>query len=272
MFGKGPSLDGFDVSMAGALRCAINDVVQVVPACSYCFARDPVEKWAHLYRREHVLFQPRAILSDIHATRTAVACERIWFADERNDWKERLAWPVERLAAEGIAVLAGTLCSAEQILHIMGVRRILCVGIDGGGSHASRVQWATRLRATHAIDYNNIRDDFLLATAVHGIEVAFWDPEAREFTHGMKTVRILSNTFCRGAPLCAGQVIELPQRDADALMAAGRAVVVKRESISLSAPDVPTASLQEIETAAMDPGAETPEEKPRRIRKKAHKA
>jgi hypothetical protein len=271
MFGKGPSLDGFDMALAGPLRCAINDVVKVVPGCVYCFARDPVAAWAHHYRPEHVLFQPAAIQGDIHARKADVPCERIWFADERDGWPERLAWPAERMAEEGLAVLAGTLCSAEQILRIMGVARIMCVGIDGGGQHASRERWDTRLRADHSTDYNNIRNDFLLACSVHGIELAFFDAASRTFTNGMKTVRILSNTFCRGQPLFAGQVIDLLPLDADALMAAGRAVIEKKAAIEPTA--APPAKVSEgnkgpeIETAALAPGGETPERGRRRVRK-----
>lgn len=274
MFGKGPSLDAFDMAEAGPLRCAINDVVKVVPACTYCFARDPVARWAHHYRPEHVLFQPAAINNDIHAIKSKLPCERIWFADERNDWRERLAWPAERMAAEGIAVLAGTLGSAEQILRIMGVGRILCVGIDGGGQHAGLTKWDTRLRADHAIDYNNIRNDFRMACELHGIEMAFFDPESRTFTNGMKTVRILSNTFCRGQPLSAGQVLDLPPLDADALMAAGRAVLAKRVAAPEPGPaaaeimaKTAEATPAIIETAAAEPGGETPERKRKRVRK-----
>lgn len=258
LFGKGPSLDGFDFAAAGPLRVAINDVVGRVPGCVYGFANDSVAAWAHVYQPGLVLFQPRRLEHDIHAARCPVACERVIFDDDQDD--ERLAWPPERLAREGLSVRRGTLGSAGQILRVMGVRRIICVGIDGGGQHASG-QWHTRLRHDHAADYNSIRDAFITASRIQGLDVVFHGADlTTQLPNGMKTLKILENTFIRGVPVREGEIVDVAPLDAAILIA-------ERRAMAWTAP-APVAAPAPVEAAAAAPVAEQavarPAAKPRR--------
>lgn len=260
LFGKGPSLDRFDFATAGPLRLAINDVVGRVPGCRYGFANDSVADWAHLYTPGLVLFQPRRLYHDIHAARVPVACERVWFDDDWDD--DRLAWPPERLAAEGLCVRRGTLGSAGQILRVLGVRRVVCVGIDGGGRHASGT-WLTRLRHDHAADYNAIRDGFILASRLGGLQVEFFGADPGSNPDGMKTIKILENTFIRGRAVCVGEITEASPFEAEELVALGRAVFWAPPP---AAPAPAAASIAPVtETAALAPApaARAPRGRPR---------
>lgn len=258
LFGKGPSLDGFDFAAAGPLRVAINDVVGRVPGCVYGFANDSVADWAHVYQPGLVLFQPRRLEHDIHAARCPVACERVIFDDELDD--ERLAWPPARLALIGLSVRRGTLGSAGQILRVMGVRRVVCVGIDGGGRHASG-HWHTRLRHDHAADYNSIRDAFVTASRIQGLDVVFHGADlTTQLPNGMITIKILENTFIRGVPVRAGEIVEAAPSDAAILIA-------ERRAVAWNAP-APVSAQAPIEAAAAAPVSEQavarPAAKPRR--------
>lgn len=251
LFGKGPSLDSFDMSAAGPLRVAINDVVKEVPGCLYGFANDSVEAWAHVYRPEHVLFQPLRLHHDIHARDIPVAAERIWFAD---DWdSERLAWSPERLAADGLCVRRGTLGSAGQILRVMGVSRIICVGIDGGGTHASR-PWHTRLRHDHATDYNSIRDAFITACRIAGIEVEFFGADlSSQLSNGMKTIKIIETCLVAGLHRCAGEIYDETPLVADELVQSGRAVFWQKPTEVEAAPVIETAAAAPVAEQAIAP-------------------
>jgi hypothetical protein len=246
IFGKGPSLDAFDMASAGPLRCAINDVAAYVPGCVYTFANDSVAKWAHVYQPGHTLFQPLRLQHDIHAAHVPVPCPRIWFADEAD--ADRLTWPRERLAAEGLAIRHGTLGSAGQILHLMGVKRIIAVGIDGGGTHAAK-PWLTRLRHDHARDYNTIRDNFIEACALQGIELEFFgQPDEPALNpNGTMQVKILRACFVAGKPQPAGAIVDFPPALAQELITIGRAT-------RWTEPAQPAAPV--IETAEAAPAAE----------------
>jgi len=54
IFGKGPSLDGFDFATAGRLRICTNESLVVVPEPTYFFAHDgvPIQRVAALERKQ----------------------------------------------------------------------------------------------------------------------------------------------------------------------------------------------------------------------------
>jgi len=259
LFGKGPTLDRFDMATAGPLRVAINDVVKEVPGCLYGFANDSVADWAHVYRPGQVLFQPVRLWHDIHAKKCPVACERVWYEDKGDN--DRLRWDPAEAAARGLAIRRGTLGSVGQILRIMGVQRIVCVGIDGGGQHSAK-GWHTRLRADHATDYNEIRNEFIKACDVQGLELEFFDPNKPTMSNGKKRVRIVSQTFCRGKLCMVGQIHDLAPADADELVQAHRAIYLKDETTDHGPRDDGT-----TETASAAPEVETPEAPAKRKRK-----
>lgn len=118
LFGKGPSLSDFDFSTAGPLRCAINDTIAHIPACTYGFANDGVRRWRDLYQPGQILFQPRRCIWEYEGAPVGVACDLVWFADGYGH--ERILLPREELARE-LSIRRGTLGSALQILHLMGI-------------------------------------------------------------------------------------------------------------------------------------------------------
>lgn len=251
LFGKGPSLDRFDMRKAGKLRVAINDVVKEVPGCRYGFANDSVAPWRHVYRPEHVLFQPLRVAHDIHAAQVEVDCERIWYPDDRES--DRLGWSAEQLAHQGLCIRRGTLGSAGQILYVMGVRQIVCVGIDGGGRHADR-KWNTELRHDHAIDYNAIRDAFITACLIQGIAVTFFgaDQNETQLPNGMKVVKLLSTILVEGTHRCEGEVFACSPSVAEDIVSQGLAIYWRQPGPKTAA-EVPTPV---VETVAAAPVAE----------------
>lgn len=253
MFGKGPSLDSFDMSQAGPLRCAINDVVKEVPGCRYCFANDSVAAWEHVYEPGHVLFTPARTINDgFQRPVVPEKPETIVFADIHHD--DRLSWSREMLAEHGLTIRRGTLGSALQILHIMGIAEIICVGIDGGGKHAAR-QWHTRLRADHALDYNSIRESFITAARVLGIRIKFWGvSEADEsFSNGLMLIKITDPVLISGKSYNVGELVEVLPSEAIAATDAGRAVYWKFATVA----DAPKTEAPAIETAEAAPATET---------------
>lgn len=217
LFGKGPTLDRFDMASAGQIRCAVNDVVRYVPEAKYCFACDGVGPWAHLYQPAHVLFQPRRTF-DRHDMRNpeSFPCEVVPFVDmPGTDLAGRSA---ADLVSGGLAIRRGTIGSAIQILHIMGISKIVCVGIDGGGGRAAR-EWQTNMRSDHHEDYNDIRDGFISAAELLGIELEFFGLESKIVnTNGTITVRILSGCGIGSGSAQAGDILDLHPRDAKDLL------------------------------------------------------
>lgn len=253
LFGKGPSLSTFDFADAGELRCAINDVAAHVPGVRYCFACDGVSAWADVYQPGQTLFQPTRCLGEFNSTRPgAVACDVVTYPDTHDD--HRLLLPREDLA-QLLTIRRGTLGSALQILHIMGVRVVHLVGIDGGGQHAPGYQFRTRLRADHARDYNSIRDGAIDAAALMGLRLHFHGtPETKPTmsTDGKVFVQITRATFIHGNPVYQGEVTSVLPSIAAQLIAARAAVEFNPPAEPEPAPAIETAAVvTEKETAAM---------------------
>lgn len=247
IFGKGPSLARFAMQDAGPLRCALNDVVRYVPACAYCFANDSVRDWSEFYQPQHILFSPNRLLNDSFLRPVIPACELVRFDDERRDatWPK----PLPELAQK-LAILPGTLGSTIQILAIMGVRKVVAVGIDGGGTHAP-MQWRTVLRADHAVDYGNIREAFINAASLYRIAIEFFGAPEGQPKNGMIKVRITDACLVRGVHFSVGAIDEFSPQDASAIVSNGRGVVVTE-------PTEPVRPIVEpiIETAQAAPAPE----------------
>lgn len=222
LFGKGPTLDKFEMSDAGPLRCAVNDAVRYVPQVKYCFACDGVAPWVDLYQPGHILFQPiRTIRDPKMANPGSWPCQLVEFDDIAD---RRLAGrTVDSLVSGGLAIRRGTIGSAIQVLHVMGVSKIVCIGIDGGGSRASR-DWRTGLRPDAMHDYNAIRDSFISAAAVLGIELEFFgsDPEQKRADDRVNVI-ILSACIAGGTAAVEGDVMALQHAEAWQLIHMGRA-------------------------------------------------
>jgi hypothetical protein len=264
VFGKGPSLDAFPMDEAGPLRCAINDVVGQVPACTYAFANDDVRDWADLYTAAHTLFQPRRTVG---YRDNATAATRVVLDDEQDE--SRLDWPAARAAREGLAILTGTLGTVVQVLRVMGVARLVCVGIDGGMAYAER-PWRTT-RKVEPGPYNRIRAEFVAAARRLGVEVEFYGeagdgaPNGNPNRKGDGTMRVYftSGCFVRGTPYGEGETVDFPPDLAHEIIGAGRGYIV-------TDPEKPAPASAEspaVETAEAPPAREIPT-----ARKRASKA
>ena len=243
LFGKGPSLSTFDFKNAGQLRFAINDVIAHIPGCTYGFANDGVAKWSDVYCKGQTLFQPTRCLNEFDSTAPgAVACDVVTYQDTPDDG--RLSLPREELATL-LTIRRGTLGSALQIMHIMGIRSIHLVGFDGGGRHAEGYQWRTRLRNDHAKDYNAIRNAAIDAALIMGIALRFHNHDHTMETNGKIFVRFTRNSAAEGEPYFLGEVASFNPKVAGDLINARAAEVF-----------TPPAK-QEIETAAIQPAKET---------------
>lgn len=217
LFGKGPTLDRFDMAAAGPIRCAINDVVRYVPDVMYCFACDGIGPWAHLYSPENILFQPHRTV-ERHDMRNPETwpCELIQFVDMAG--VDIVGRSVADLVSGGLAIRRGTIGSAIQILHIMGIAKIVCVGIDGGGGRAAK-EWHTSIRPDHHEDYNDIRDGFISAASILGIELEFFGLESPITNkNGTMTVRITSSCGIGSGSARTGEILDLHPADAKTLL------------------------------------------------------
>jgi hypothetical protein len=244
LFGKGPSLSSFDFKNAGPLRVAINDVAAHVPDCRYCFANDGVGKWSDVYKPGQTLFQPVRCMHEYDSrVPGAVACDVVTFDDTQDDTRLRL--PREQLA-ELPTIRRGTLGSALQILHVMGVRAVYMVGIDGGGTHAPGYEWRTRLRAVHAKDYNAIRSAAIDAAFIMGIALRFHNQDHNLEPNGMIFVRFLKNAMVKAEPYALGEIASFAPHIARELFACRAA-----EHFIPTTPPPPFPAPIAIESAAM---------------------
>lgn len=258
IFGKGPSLSTFDFKTAGKLRVAINDVIAHIPDCLYGFANDGVAKWRDAYQPGQILFQPSRCLHEYDSTQPgAVACDVVTYKDGSDDY--RLALPPAQLAEE-LTIRRGTLGSALQILHVMGVRNIHMVGIDGGGQHAEGFEWKTRLRADHAKDYDAIRSAAIDAAFIMGIALRFHNQDHTMETNGRIFVRLTRNCFAQALPYSAGEIASFSPKIANELI-----------SNRCAEPFSPPESKPLREAAILPPPAETTTLPPATAKKAAKK-
>lgn len=215
LFGKGPSLATFDFNTAGPLRAAINDVIAHVPNCVYGFANDGVKRWRDCYQKGQTLFQPVRCLHEFDSTQPgAVACDVVIYQDGYGD--TRLLSPRETLAQE-LAIRRGTLGSALQILHVMGVSAVHMVGIDGGGKRADGYQWRTPLRINHGIQYEAIRSEAIDSADLMGITLRFHNQDHTAETDGKVYVKFLRNCFADSTPYYSRQIVRMNPRTAKEL-------------------------------------------------------
>lgn len=224
VFGKGPSLDSFCMSSIGeGITCVINDVVSRVPNPTYCFANDEVSRWADLYRKEHILFTPE------RTPQPPLPCNVVYYKDDYDG--QRRAFASRELLANRLVIERGTLGSLMQVLYIMGISRVLCVGIDGGQAHASG-DWRTELRNEHYKSYNSIRCGAMDISLILGMELLFWNGSI--FEDVMSThYRVLKQCFIRDRALLYGATIkDLSEEDAKLLLSLGNIARLERAALA----------------------------------------
>jgi len=140
VFGKGPSLDGFDMGVAGALRICINESAAVVPTPSYFFAHDcvPIERVAVQWPEGC-----KAVLEDgkvKHAVDSGIPQEAVYQYSKRDKDKSVLFLSPEEIAEQNILHgMNGTVHSALHFFKLVGVRCVHMVGFDGTGGYAACV-------------------------------------------------------------------------------------------------------------------------------------
>jgi len=274
MFGKGPSLNDFDFSKAGPIRCAINDVAGIVPNCKYAFANDrcddPNEGWADVYQHQTILFSPRRTYKDPFLKASPVkACEHVIYDDIHDTTKRdslKMATP-QSLIDNGLIIRRGTLGSALQVLWIMGVTKIICVGIDGGGIHSNRAQWRTRLRNLHFIDYNAIRDAFIEAAGWLAVDLEFHGSKLL-MRNGKMKIKIIKRTFVGEGVGYPGNEYEVVPGEGEQLIAAGKAIRVVDPVVV--PPPIRVETQIEVPEERSEP-VETPEPIKQPARKRARK-
>lgn len=220
LFGKGPSLSTFDFSTSGHIRAAINDAIIHVPDCLYGFANDGVRHFCDVFQRHQVLFQPNRCLGEFDSTaRDAVACQVVTFPDYHTDLA---LFESRETLANGLAIRRGTLGSALQILHIMGISTVHLIGIDGGTQRAD-LPWRGEQRQDIGREYDAIRNEAIDAAQMMGLTLKFHNHDHTMETDGKVFVRVLSNIFAESIPYCNGQIVSFVPRVAADLVREGAA-------------------------------------------------
>lgn len=132
IFGKGPSLDGFDFESAGNVRICINESLLIVPQAKYFFAHDevPIQRVsAHWPSCCGAILEPKRC---DWAKRCGIPDDLIYNYVKRERELEVLNWSAEQIAAKGCLLgLSGTAHSAIHFCRLLGVSGIALVGMDG---------------------------------------------------------------------------------------------------------------------------------------------
>lgn len=141
IFGKGPSLDEFQIADAGAVRICINESLRAVPCPMYFFAHDegPIRNVAETWpkRCNAILQQPRAVFAE----QCGIPTKGIYVYEKRycND-------VVRNMDASSIARHrslygnSGTVHCAIHFCRLIGAAKIVMVGFDGTGGYARNIR------------------------------------------------------------------------------------------------------------------------------------
>jgi hypothetical protein len=138
VFGKGPGLENFDFTSAGALRICINEALLLVPAATYFFAHDerPIEHVAPTWPEDcWAISEPKRA---IFAAESGIPVARIaaYHKRQRND--ALLHCDSEQVAQQrGLYGHSGTIHSALHFCFLIGVVKVILVGCEGSGGYAS---------------------------------------------------------------------------------------------------------------------------------------
>lgn len=223
LFGKGPSLDLFPMESAGPLRASINDACVVVPSCRYAFANDGIQKWIHHLTDSITLFQPARALKEFDSARASLTSPVVVYQD---DYGDRITTDPAKLA-QCMRIRRGTVCSALQVLFLMGVSNVVMVGFDGTGTHSKAAAWSNRIRNDSAKEYAGIKDAAIETAEELGLTLKFFTEPNTNMENGKIKVTITRSCFVAGQPITAGQTIEVIPIIARQLIACGSAEVSK---------------------------------------------
>ena len=140
IFGKGPGLDQFDMSLVGPLRICINESLNLVDNPTFFFAHDeiPIRRVAANWNKECC-----AILEPERA-KFAVDCgippQQIYsyLKRSRGDF-DSLTDVQEVVESNSLLGMTGTVHSAIHFCKLLGVKSVKLIGFEGRGGYASRL-------------------------------------------------------------------------------------------------------------------------------------
>lgn len=176
VFGKGPSLDGFDMQTAGPLRICINESWLHVPQPAYFFAHDelPIRNVSNNWQQGC-----RAILQPVRAKfaeNRGIPGNAIFTYEKREREWAVLDWTPEKIAAECCLLgLTGTVHSAIHFCRLIGVASLVFVGMDGRGGYAQCIGQSV---PTGGGQHDRIRRDTEFIAQRLGLPYCFVEPSA----------------------------------------------------------------------------------------------
>ena len=138
VFGKGPSLDRFDMNQAGSLRVCINEILFYIPGPRYFFAHDQIG--VQRVTEEAWPADCIAVLED-HFARYAVerglpSSSIRAYTKRQGDLGALNETPEQMASNRGLYGQSGTVHSALHFCYFVGVSKVTLVGFDGGNDYA----------------------------------------------------------------------------------------------------------------------------------------
>jgi len=140
IFGKGPSLDDFQVASAGEVRICINESLRAVPRPTYFFAHDegPIHNVANTWPEQcsAILQLPRAIFAE----QCGIPTDAIFVYEKRycdNAVRDMNAASLARHRC--LYGNSGTVHCAIDFCRLIGATRVVMVGFDGTGGYAKSI-------------------------------------------------------------------------------------------------------------------------------------
>jgi hypothetical protein len=164
VFGKGPSLDTFDMTLAKGPRVCINESALVVPCPTYFFAHDekPISRVASMWpERCTAILEPSRAQ---YAVKCGLPEDAIAVYGLRHGDISVLGLTRDEVARRNVLYAKlGTVHSAIHFCHLIGVSRVVMVGFDGQGGYAASLRvtsagWNHAQIRTHAIEILDMLD------------------------------------------------------------------------------------------------------------------
>lgn len=174
IFGKGPSLDQFQMADAGPGRVCINESVRAVPSPAYFFAHDegPIRNTADDWPEgcRAVLQHERAVFAEA----CGIPSDLIYVYEKRyadNTVRDMDAAGIAR--HRSLYGNSGTVHCAIHFCRLIGASRIVMVGFDGTGGYAKSINLPDG-----GADHDRIRRDSVSLLNTLEIPYEFFQPDA----------------------------------------------------------------------------------------------
>lgn len=173
IFGKGPSLDAFDMRTVGDLRICINESLLAVDRPTYFFAHDetPIKRVSGRWPEGC-----RAILQPVraeYAAQQGLPDGSIYTYTKRHEDKRVLGYAPEKTAEEAVLYgQSGTVHSALHFCRLIGASAVRLVGFDGKGGYARSLELPSGGR-----HHSRIRQDSVTLMRILKLPYRFCDPQ-----------------------------------------------------------------------------------------------